>query len=241
VRRRRTLATALAMAGTWGPPVIGHAQFAGSVGIDSVDRYRGEGADGTGAVVEVTLATDTRYGIYGSLAAHARTRDGKVSVADGLVGWSGRFSDPARGVGIDPAWGWDLAFHRRIEGDGLEFGNTEWMAGLLGPGFDARVWYSRSYFGSPWHSVYYEVNASQVLDARWQVFAHVGRLHYAGLSSGYWATSQPGDHTDGRMGASWSDGRWTLRLSRDAMLSGPSYGTYEQRRPAWVVGADVAF
>jgi hypothetical protein len=232
------VATALAIAGAWGPP-DGHAQIAGSVGIDSVDRYRGEGADGTGAVVAATLTADTQAGLYGALSAHYNFNEKQVTVADALVGWSGRFSDPARGVGIDPAWVWDVGFHRRLEGGGLEFGTSEWMAGLLGPGFDARVWYTSSYFGTGWESVYVEVNAAQALGTHCQVFAHLGRLHYAAIP--YNPFFRPIDHTDGRIGASWSDGRWTLRLARDAMLNGPAYGTYEQRRPAWIAGAEVAF
>lgn len=238
MRRRRTLATALAIAGACGPPA-GHAQLAGSVGIDSVDRYRGEGADGTGAVVEATLSGDAPGGLYGALAAHYDLDEGEVGVADALVGWSGRFSDPAKGVGIDPAWGWDLAFHRRLEGDGLRFGNGEWMAGLLGPGFDARVWYSRNFYGSGWHSVYGEVNAARALGTHWQVFAHLGYLHYAAVPYNPFFT--PADHTDGRIGASWTDGRWTLRVARDAMLSGPAYGTYTQRQAAWIAGVEFAF
>jgi hypothetical protein len=113
------------------------------------------------------------------------------------------------------------------------------MTGLLGPGFDARVWYSRSYFGTGWRSVYYELNASRALDTHWQVFAHVGRLHYGAVP--YLEFFHPVDHTDGRIGASWSNGRWTMRLARDAMLAGPAYGTYEQRQAAWIAGAEYAF
>jgi hypothetical protein len=213
--------------------------MAGSVGIDSVDRYRGAGADGTGAVVEATISGDAPWGIYGALAAHYNLHEGEVSLADALVGWSGRFTDPAQGIGIDPAWGWDLAVHRRLEGDNLQAGNTEWMAGLLGPGFDARVWYAHNFYGTGWHSVYYEVNASQAVGTHCQVFAHVGLLHYAAVPYNPFFT--PMDHTDGRIGASWNDGRWTVRVARDAMLSGPAYGTYAQRRPAWIVGTDFAF
>ena len=63
----------------------------------------------------------------------------------------------------------------------------------------------RDYFGTHWHSVYGEINASHAFNDHLQAFAHVGYLHYAAIP--YGESPRPPGHTDGRIGLGWNGGQ----------------------------------
>jgi hypothetical protein len=214
------------------------AQFAGTLALASENRYRGSATEDVGPVLRASVLGDTAVGAYGGVSGLWRTRDGVLSSAETMLGWSGRLNAIGALGELDPAWGWDLGWHRVYYGDAPYADFSETMAGLLAPGWSARAWWSPHYYGSPWASVYAELNASRDFGEHWRAFAHVGTLRYA--RSGGWRA--PG-RTDAMVGAAWVSDAWELRLARDGLLSGQVYGgfTSTRHRNGWVLSASVAF
>jgi hypothetical protein len=235
---RRALACALACAAlAW--PSASQAQFAATLGIDSVNRYRGMGTADVGPVVRASAMADSSWGAYGGLSGLWRTRDAGLASADVLAGWSGRLNALPGLAALAPDWGWDAAVHRTHYGQGgRDF--SEAMIGLLGPDFTLRTWFSPHYFGGDMHAFYTELNASHAFDAHWRAFGHLGWLHYGGGS--YYQTSIP-NRADTLLGigATWSN--WDLHLARDGLVAGRPYASMDarMRRPAWILGTSVAF
>jgi hypothetical protein len=220
-----------------------HAQFSGVLGIDSQNRYRGLATDDIGAVARLSGMIDVPAGLYAGLGGLWRTHDGHLASADAIAGWSGRWSDLEAFHGIDAAWGWDVGVHRRHYGEASAYDFSELMAGLLGPGFSARLWWSPHYYGQDYESWYGDVNAWHELSEHWRVFAHVGVLGYR--STSYWPPYEIESHgyTDGLVGVSWTSGPWELRVARDGLIAGePPPGLEErQRAPGWILSANFAF
>ena len=221
-------------------PCASHAQFAGTLGIDSVDRYRGMGTPDRGPVLRASAMADSSWGAYAGLSGLWRTRDGGLASADALAGWSGRL-DALPGLdALSPDWAWDAAVHRRHygPGDGSDF--SELMLGLLGPDWSLRTWYSPHYFGGDMHTFYTELNASHSFDERWHAFGHLGWLRYGG--GPYYERPVP-DRVDTLVGIGATLSRWDLRLARDGIVSGHARSGTDasRRRAAWILGASVAF
>lgn len=221
-------------------PCAANAQFAASLGIDSVDRYRGLGTPDVGPVVRASAMADAPFGAYGGVSGLWRTRDGGLASTDAMLGWSGRLAAlPGLGA-LSPDWGWDAAVHHNHygAGDGHDF--SEAMLGLLGPDWTLRTWFSPHYFGGDMHTFYTELNASHAFDERWHAFGHLGWLHYG--RGPYYDEPIP-DRTDTLVGigATWSS--WDFRLARDGLVSGQARDALDarRRRGAWILGASVAF
>ena len=237
--RRQAAACALACAAL-ALPCAAHAQFAGTLGIDSVDRYRGSGTAAAGPVARASAMVDGPFGTYGGVSGLWRTRDGGFASADALVGWSGRL-DALPGLGaLSPDWGWDAAVHRNHYGPGEGHDFSEAMLGLLAPGWTLRSWFSPHYFGGDMHAFYTELNASQALDDRWHAFGHLGWLHY-GHNPSY--ETPIADRTDTLAGIGVTLSNWDLHLARDGLVAGHVRGDHDSQRhgPAWILGASVAF
>jgi hypothetical protein len=231
-RIRATLAAALlACAGA------ARAQFAGTLTLASEDRYRGIATDDTGPVLRAAALADASCGAYAAVSSLWRTRDAGFARAEALLGWSGRLEQAF--AGLDPAWGWDLAWHRTHYGESSRYDFSEAMAGLLAPGWSARLWGSPHYMGTDWPSLYAEVDASRELGEHWRAFGHLGTMRYG---RDRWGQRVPG-RTDGMLGIAWVDGDRELRLQRDGLLDGePVDGTGGTRRGAgWVLSASLAF
>jgi hypothetical protein len=226
---RRVLA-AIALASS----CVAHAQFAGTLGVVSANRYRGMGTGDVGPVVRASVMADLPVGTYGGISGLWRTRDAGLASAEAMLGWSGRIE------ALPPDWGWDAAVHHTHYGadDGKDF--TEAMLGLLGPDFTLRSWFSPHYFGGYTHTFYTELNASHALDARWRAFGHLGWLHY-----GPPAEYQPRtpDRIDTLVGIGATFSRWDFTLARDGIVEGHARAGLDarDRRPAWILGASVAF
>lgn len=221
-------------------PCAARAQFAGTLGIDSVNRYRGTGTPDVGPVVRASAMADSSWGAYGGVSGLWRTRDAGLASADVLLGWSGRLDALADLAALSPDWGWDAAVHRTHygQGDGHDF--SEAMVGLIGPDWTLRTWYSPHYFGGDMHTFYTELNASHAFDDRWHAFGHVGWLRYGGGS--YYETPIP-DRTDTLAGIGATLSNWDLRLARDGIVDGNARSDIDarRRRAAWIFGASVAF
>jgi hypothetical protein len=236
--RRRGAACALAGAALV-LPCAAQAQFAGSLGIDSVDRYRGTGTAAAGPVLRAGALVAATWGGYGSVSGLWRTRDGGFASADALAGWSTRLNAlPGLGA-LSPDWGWDSALHRtHYAQSGRDF--SEAMLGLLGPDWTLRTWFSPHYFGADMHAFYTELNASHAFDPHWRAFAHLGWLHYGGGT--YYETRIP-DRVDTLAGIGATLSNWDVHLARDGIAAGQARSDMDahRRRAAWILGASVAF
>jgi hypothetical protein len=235
---RRAASCALA-AVALGLPCTSHAQIAAALGIDSVNRYRGMGTYDVGPVVRASAMADSSWGAYGGLAGLWRARDAGLASADALVGWSARLNTLPGLATLSPDWGWDAAVHRTHYGQGdRDF--SELMIGLLGPDCTLRTWFSPHYFGGDMHTFYTELNASHAFDARWRAFGHLGWLNYGGGS--YYETRIPG-HADTLVGIGVTLSNWDIHLARDGLVAGHARADMDarMRRPAWILGASIAF
>jgi len=210
------------------------AQFAGTLGVASVDRYRGMGTGDAGAVVRASAMLDLPVGAYGGVSGLWHTRGAGAARAEAMIGWSGRFD------ALPPDWGWDAAVHRTHFAAAGDKDFTEAMLGLLGPDVALRGWYAPHYFGGYTRTFYTELNASHALDARWRAFGHVGWLHY-GPAADYQPRTP--DRTDTLVGIGATLARWDMQLARDGIVAGHARGGLDARgrRAAWILGASVAF
>lgn len=221
-------------------PGAARAQFAATLGLDSVDRYRGTGTPDIGPVLRASAMADAAIGAYGGVSGLWRTRDGGLASTDAMVGWSGRLDGLPGLAALSPQWGWDAAVHRNHygSGDGRDF--SEAMLGLLAPDWTLRSWFSPHYFGGDMHAFYTELNASHAFDDRWHAFGHLGWLHY-GRGAAY-ETPIP-DRVDALLGVGITLSRWDLHIARDGVVAGQVRDDLEarRRRGAWILGASVAF
>ena len=236
---RQAARCALALAAL-AAPCAALAQFAATLGIDSVNRYRGSGTDDRGPVVRASAMADSAVGAYGGVSGLWRTRDAGLASADAMVGWSGRLNELSGLGALAPGWGWDAAVHRTHYGEGSRYDFSEAMAGLLAPDWTLRTWFAPHYFGGPTHTLYTELNASHAFDDRWHAFGHLGWLHY-GPAPAY-AARMP-DRTDTMAGIGFTLSRWDIRLARDGIVAGRARPDMDarRRRAAWILGASVAF
>ena len=215
------------------------AQFVGSLALANQNRYRGVATEDVGPVLRASAMADASFGAYAGVSGLWRTRDAALANAEAIVGWSGRLNDIPALSGIDPAWGWDVAWHRTHYGESSRYDFSEGMAGLLAPGWSARLWWAPHYFGSDWSSLYGEVNASRDIAEHWRVFAHIGTLRYGPGNDGY----RPAGRTDAMLGAAWVADDWDLRLARDGLVAGHAFGALASRRreAGWLLSTSVAF
>ena len=217
---RRVARCALAAAAV-ALPCAAFAQFAGTLGLDSVNRYRGTGTTDVGPVVRASAMADTPWGAYGGLSGLWRTRDAGLAA-------------------LSPDWGWDAAVHRTHYGQDSSRDFTEAMLGVLAPDLALRTWYSPHYFGGYSHTFYTELDASHAFDDRWHAFGHLGWLHY-GPAASY--DERIPDRTDTLVGIGATLSSWDIHLARDGIVSGHARSDMDSRRrnPAWILGASVAF
>ena len=216
------------------------AQFAATLGVDSVNRYRGMGTGDIGPVARASVMADAPQGAYGGVAGLWRTRDAGLASIEAMAGWSGRLDALPGLEGVSPPWAWDAGVRRTHYGEGARDDFTEAMAGLVAPAGSLRTWYAPRYFGGRTHTLYTELDASHALDDRWHAFAHAGWLHY-GPAPAYQA--RLGDRVDTLAGIGCTIERWDLRLSRDGIVAGQARDDVDarRRRAAWILGASAAF
>lgn len=221
-------------------PCAAWAQFAGTLGIASANRYRGTGTDDVGPVVRASAMLDLAAGAYGGVSGLWRTRDAGLASAEAMVGWSGRLQALPGLAALSPEWGWDAAVHRTHYGESARYDFSETMLGLLAPDVALRTWFAPHYFGGAVHAFYTELDARHALDPSWHAFAHLGWLHY-GPTHAY--DSHLPERIDTQVGIGYTLSRLDLRVARDALVAGTERNQFDppRRSPAWILGASVAF
>jgi uncharacterized protein (TIGR02001 family) len=115
----------------------------------------------------------------------------------------------------------------------------EAFTGLLGEGWNARVYLSPSYFGSNVRTIYAEVNGTAPLTSVWRLFGHVGALAPIGGSE---PTDSRRARFDARLGLSTSVGPAEVRLAWVGATRGGFYTTsYADQRNSLVLSAACFF
>jgi len=221
-------------------PCVSHAQFAATLGIDSVNRYRGVGTGDVGPVVRASAMADSALGAYGGISGLWRTRDAGLASADAMIGWSGRLNELPALAALAPGWGWDAAVHRAHYGDRERYDFSEAMVGLLAPDASLRTWFAPHYFGGSSHTFYTELNANHTVNDRWRAFGHVGWLRYG--PAPLYQVHAP-DRVDTLAGIGYTHSRWDFRLARDGVVVGHARSDIDarQRGAAWILGVSAAF
>ena len=225
-------------------PGAAHAQFAGTLGVDSVNRYRGMGTNDVGPVLRASAMADATAGLlsgaYGGVSGLWRTRDAGFASADAMLGWSGRLDAIPGLETLAPDWGWDAGVHRTHYAKNGRNDFAEAMVGVLGPGWALRTWFAPHYFGGSTRTFYTELDANHAFDERWHAFGHAGWLHYG--PTDMYSTHIP-DRADTLVGIGYTLSAWDIRLARDGIVAGAPRSDFDarRRRAAWILGASVAF
>ena len=222
-----------------GAALPAHGQFVGTLTLTSENRYRGTATEDAGPVLRASAMGDASSGAYAGISGLWLTRDARLASAEALLGWSGRFAQVEALHDLDPGWGWDLAWHRTHYAENSRYDFDEAMAGLLAPGWSARLWWSPHYFGSDYSSLYAGIDASHDFSEHWRAFAHVGTLRYGQGAYGW----RPPGRTDAMLGAAWVADAWDLRLARDGLIQGQPFGgvSSPRRRAGWLLSGSVSF
>ncbi|MFA6112673.1 MAG: TorF family putative porin [Sphingomonas sp.] len=213
-----------------------HGQVAGSVSLESDDRFRGRSLSNGQPVATFSIGYDHPSGIYVDAAAVAQL----VGDEAGLTRLQG---DIGYAVRLDPALSLDVGmqhtqFTSRYSGARTAH-YTEIFVGLTRDRVSARVYYAADYFRPGTQTLYGEVEVAIARSEKWHLSAHAGRLFYLKLAPAY---SRFRDQYD-----------WRLSLGRDfhgfelhAALSGGGpgadfYARDAHARTALVVGVSHVF
>lgn len=214
----------------------GHAQVAGSISVESDDRFRGRSLSSGQPVAMASLSYDHPSGIYvdGALVAQLAGDGAGVTRLQGDIGYA---------VKLDTALSLDLGVQRSQYTSHYSIGRaahyTEFFVGLTRHRVSARVYYSPDYLRAGTTTLYTEAEVAIVRSEKWHLSAHAGRLFYLSLAPAYASFRDQND--------------WRLSLSRDlhgfevhAALSGggPGQDFYSggtHARTAVVVGISHVF
>lgn len=134
---------------------------------------------------------------------------------------------------------WEMGVTVAAFANDAHYDYAEAFGGLIGQGWNARVYLSPSYFGSGVHTVYAEFNGSMPLSGVWQLFAHVGALAPIG---GDQASDSRRAGFDARLGLRTAIGPAELRLAWVGASRGSIYPpSYALQRSALVLSAACFF
>jgi len=203
------------------------AQVSGTLGFASSERYRGVSTEYIGPLLRAGFSADFDSGVYieGSTLWMLDTQ--RLTRTRLLLGLAGR-------VGTDASIEGGL-MRTHFNGDGT-YDFTELMLGLMSGDQVARFWVSPHYQGSDGPTAYLEYDLSRPIGGPWRVVGHAGALRYFKAAGGK-------TRIDGLLGLSWSQDRYTVRLTRDGLLRGaPPDDDEAVLNPAgWVLTASMAF
>jgi uncharacterized protein (TIGR02001 family) len=208
-----------------------HAQFGGSVGLDSDYRYRGVSLSDSRPSPRLTLNYDaTQHWYAGASATRAA-----LTPTETYTQWSGY-----AGLTTQPVGG--RSFEIGLDGShfaGLSaFDFAEVYAGVLAQTWSARIYYAPDYYGHRTQVAYVEGNAFVPIARGVRWFAHVGAL--APLQGASDDAAKP--RFDVSLGAGLALSGVDLHLAVVAVTRrGPYPAVYNGRCAAVVVGASFSF
>ena len=209
-----------------------HADYGGTVSVQSDGRYRGISYSDRRPQAQVTLSYDGVGGWYGG-ALLAPVRFNAKRRSGFLQGYVGRVASLA--VGLDAEAGISMHHFNAI----ARYDYAEAFAGLLGERWSTRLYYSNDYFGSRQRSVYGELDLNWPLSASTQAIAHIGVIQGSG---GAYRNPQGRTRWDLRVGALWRQGIGELQLAWVAASRGGPYTWADDRhQQALVLGLTASF
>lgn len=212
------------------------AQVAGSVTLDSDDRFRGHSLSSGNPVAIASLDYDDASGFFidgSATGVLGGDRPGLLGV-QGNIGYATRLSSKlSLDVGVlrsqyTSSYTGDRAAHY-----------TEVYLGLTRRNVSSRVYVSPDYFHSGITTVYGEIEGAIEPARNWHLTAHVGGLLYLNRPTPYAGRR---DQYDWRLGVSRQLGAFELHLNLSSGGPGADYYGGELRsRTALVVGATRSF
>ncbi len=213
------------------------AQLAGSVSIQSDDRFRGRSLSEGRPVATLDLSYDMAAGFYlgGAVTAVATRHDG-VRVL-GFQENAGYAWKTAAGPVID--LGVANANYTEYFSGGTSADYTELYAGLITGPIASHIHFSPNYFRHGVSTVYLETDGAARIAPRWRLNGHVGLLVQTG---GPLAAMSRRSHYDWRVGIAHQIGRFNLQASWSG--GGPDrdyYASDTHSRDAFVFGLTCAF
>ena len=207
-------------------------QTALSLTAESDFIFRGVSLSDGKADASISLDYDSASGWYaGGLATAVEFDSGQRQAA--LFGYVGYARRTVAGL----AWEIGVTAAHFAEDSRYDYGEA--FTGLLGQGWNARVYFSPSYFGSGVRTIYAELNGAAPLSSVWSLFGHVGALAPIGSSE---PTDSPRARLDARLGVSAMIGLAELRLAWVGATHGCAYPTsYAAQRNLLVLSAAYVF
>ena len=210
------------------------AQIGASVGIDSDYRYRGVSLSDGAAELRTSIAWDHASGAYAgaSLLAVDPEDPARRAAVIAYLGYARRGA---------PGLGWEAGLTgMHFGGDGnSRYDGAELYAGLIAERWNARLYYTPSYFGSGATTLYAEWNGATTLAGATRLFGHLGAL--ANLRGTAWEPSRT-VRADTRLGIAAAQGGFELQLAWVAGRRSPLYPvSYGDKARAWVLSASYFF
>jgi uncharacterized protein (TIGR02001 family) len=212
------------------------AQVAGSITIDSDDRFRGHSVSSGNPVATASLDYDDASGFFidGSVTGVlSGDRPGVLGV-QGNIGYATRLSSKlSMDLGVlrsqyTPSYTGDRAAHY-----------TELYLGLTRRSLSSRVYFSPDYFRSGISTLYGEIEGAIEPRRNWHLTAHVGGLLYLSRPAPY---ANRRNQYDWRLGVSRQLGAFELHLNLSSGGPGQDYyGGQPRSRTALVIGATYSF
>lgn len=194
--------------------------------------FRGVSLSGGKPDASIGLDYDSASGWYaGGLATAVEFDSGQLQAA--LFGYVGYARRTPTGLA------WEVGVTAAHFADDSRYDYGEAFTGVLGQGWNARVYVSPSYFGSGVRTIYAEVNAAAPLSPAWSLFGHAGALVPVG---GAEPTESRRAGFDVRLGVAATIGPAQLRLAWVGATRGGVHPTsYAVQRNALVLSAACAF
>lgn len=210
------------------------AQVAGSIGIDSDYRFRGDSLTNGRPALSGEMTYDDPSGVYFSLSALSElSRNKRFLGVIGNVGYAERLSEHAT---------LDFGLLRsQIRASGPEttgFNYTEvYVGAYVGP-VSGRVYYSPDYETGSGSTIYGELEAGFEPVPDWRLSGHIGLLKYLTTSDFHIAGGMDGDW---RMSIARQVGRLEIHAALSGGGSNNYYGYEAHKKAAFTIGSSIDF
>jgi len=211
-----------------------HADIGGGIAMQSDARWRGLSYSDCHPQAQASVSLDEPgSGLYGG-AMLTRAEFGGGYRSATVQAYAGRVFGIT--PGIDGEAG--LQYTRFNTLSRYDYGEA--YAGLLGEGWNTRLYFSNDYFGIGQRSAYAEVNLQRALPFGLSGQAHIGWLR--GLNSTRWSSADGDNRYDWRLGVSRRFGMLEAQLSWvGATRGGPYTWIPVGHRQTIVLGIAVSF
>jgi uncharacterized protein (TIGR02001 family) len=207
-----------------------NAQVSGSATLVSDYRYRGVSLSQGMPEAQVDIGYDSPSGWYaGMLGSGVRLNDIRNGVnTEQFVAYAGYAGKILSGLN----WEVGASDERFIGNSAYDY--LEEFVGLTSDHFNARIYFSPSYFDQDVRTVYAELNAAYSLQDHVQLLAHAGLLHPLEAANGF--PSASASRYDGRIGVNAPFDNWNFQLAWVTLQKKTTlYPHYDDRNPHAVV------